>query len=84
MYFMLLLKLGWMLSGCHLKMYITNAQLKLANTGQAFSCIFALVFGDNLCVNSVGVGVPLVMFGDSMLNLANASITLAKTYMTIC
>ena len=60
-------------------MYMTKAQLKLANTGHALFWIFALVAGDNLCVHNVGVGVLLVMLGDSMLSLANASITLAKT-----
>ncbi|KAJ6257722.1 LOW QUALITY PROTEIN: hypothetical protein Dda_7510 [Drechslerella dactyloides] len=34
-YVMELLKLGWITSGCHLNRYITNAQLMLANTGQA-------------------------------------------------
>jgi len=81
---MLLLRLGCMLSGCHLKMYMTSAQLKLANTGQAFFRIFAFIVGDSLCVNNVGVGVPRVTLGGSMLILANASITLANTYMTIC
>jgi hypothetical protein len=79
MYFMLLLKLDWMLSGCHLKMYMTNAQLKLAKTGHAFFWTMALVSGDSLCVHNVGVGVVLVMLGGSMLSLANASTTRAKT-----
>lgn len=79
MYFMLLLKLGWMLSGCHLKMYITNAQLRLAKTGQAFCWIFSFVAGDSRWVHNVGVGVVLVMLGGSMLSLARASITRAKT-----
>ena len=35
MYFMLLRKLGWILSGCHLKMYITSAHDIEAKTGQA-------------------------------------------------
>jgi hypothetical protein len=43
MYFILLLKLGWMLSGCHRKMYMTKAQLRLAKAGQAFLSIMALV-----------------------------------------
>ncbi len=65
-------------------MYMTNAQLKLAKSGHAFLCTIALVSGDSLCVHKVGVGVVLVMLGGSMLSLARASITLAKTYMTIC
>jgi hypothetical protein len=68
-----------MLSGCHLKMYMTKAQLKLANTGQAFRSINAFVSGLNRCVNNVGVGVVLVMLGGSMLRRARASITRAKT-----
>jgi hypothetical protein len=40
-YFMLLRKLGCMLSGCHLKMNMTKAQLRLAKTGQAFALIFS-------------------------------------------
>lgn len=68
-----------MLSGCHLKMYMTMAQLKLAKTGQAFCRIFSLVDGGSRCVHSVGVGVELVMLGGSMLSLAKASITRAKT-----
>ncbi len=79
MYFILLLKLDCMLSGCHLKMYMTNAQLRLANTGQAFCSIFALSSGENLWVNSVGVGVPLVTLGGWMLSFARASMTRAKT-----
>jgi len=84
MYFILLLKLGWILSGCHLKIYMTNAQLKLANTGHAFSCIRLLISGSSRCVHSVGVGVMLVMLGLSKLSLANANTTLANTYITIC
>jgi hypothetical protein len=40
MYFILLLKLGWMVSGYHRKMYMTSAQLILAKTGQAPAWIF--------------------------------------------
>lgn len=76
---MLLLKLGWMLSGCHLKMYMTKAQLRLANTGQACCRIFSLVDGGRRCVHNVGVGVELVMLGGSMLSLAKARTTRAKT-----
>jgi len=79
MYFILLLKLDWMLSGCHLKMYMTKAQVKLANTGQALFSIFAFNSGDSLWVNRVGVGVELVVLGGWMLSLARASITRAKT-----
>jgi len=53
---MLLLKLGCMLSGSHLKMYITNAQLRLANTGQAFACIRRRISSDSACV---GMGIAL-------------------------
>lgn len=84
MYFILLLKLDWMLSGCHRKIYMTKAQLSVANTGQAFSSILIFSFGSNLCVHSVGVGVRAVIAGGSILNRANASITLANTYITIC
>ena len=79
MYFILLLKLGWMLSGCHLKIYMTNAQLKLAKMGQALFSILDFNSGDRLCVHSVGVGVVLVILGGSMLSFARASITRAKT-----
>jgi hypothetical protein len=79
MYFILLLKLGWMLSGCHRKIYITKAQLRLAKTGQAFRSIIAFVSGLNRCVNKVGVGVVLVMLGGSMLRRARANMTRAKT-----
>lgn len=60
-------------------MYMTNAQLKLANTGQAFLSTMAFVSGANLCVHRVGVGVVLVMVGGSILSRASASITRAKT-----
>ena len=79
MYFILLLKLGWMVSGCHLKMYMTKAQLRLAKIGQALFSILDFHSGDNLWVNNVGVGVELVALGCSMLSLARASITRAKT-----
>ncbi len=36
MYFMLLLRLGWIVLGCHLNIHMIVAQLKLAKTGQAF------------------------------------------------
>ena len=50
---MLLLKLGWIVSECQRKMYITKAQLRLANTGQACSRIFALVSGDRNGANDL-------------------------------
>jgi len=78
-YFILLRKLGCMLSGCHRKINITNAQLKLAKTGHAWCRIAALVSGDNLCVNKVGIGVVLVLLMGSMLSRASANITRAKT-----
>ena len=65
-------------------MYMTKAQLKLANTGHAFLSIIAFVSGDSRCVNRVGVGVVLVIVGGSMLSRASANMTRAKTYMTIC
>jgi hypothetical protein len=43
---MLLLKLGWIVSGCHRKMYMTSAQLRLANTGQALAVIFSRARGE--------------------------------------
>jgi hypothetical protein len=43
---MLLLKLGWTVSGCHRNMYITKAQLRLAKTGQAFAVIFSRADGE--------------------------------------
>lgn len=58
---------------------MTKAQLKLANTGQALSSIFVFHSGDSLWVHNVGVGVVLVALGGSMLSLANASMTRAKT-----
>ena len=81
MYFMLLLKLGCMLSGCHLKMYITNAQLRLAKTGQAFACIRDLVCSDSSCVGKAGSGV--CGDGAETDRRASARTTLAKTNMTI-
>jgi hypothetical protein len=45
-YFILLLKLGWMVSGYHRKMYITKAQLKLAKTGQALAVILSRERGE--------------------------------------
>lgn len=79
MYFILLLRLDCILSGCHLKTYMTSAQLRLAKTGQAFCSIFAFTSGENLWEGNVGVGVVLVKLGDSMLSFASASITRAKT-----
>lgn len=72
---MLLLKLGCIVSGYHLYSHITIAQLKLANTGQAFLRTFSL--------SSLPIPTPpsLRLCTDSF---ASASITLAKTYMTIC
>ena len=82
MYFILLLKLGCMLSGCHLKMYITKAQLRLAKTGQAFAFIFSRISGERSCVGRVGMG----MEGDGVETerRASASMTRAKTKITIC
>lgn len=58
---------------------MTKAQLRLANTGHAFSSILARVAGDRRCVNNVGVGVELVVLGGCMLSFARASTTRAKT-----
>jgi hypothetical protein len=73
---MLLLKLDISVSGCQRKMYITSAQLRLANTGQALASILARDSGvikeERGCI-----------FGWTE-SLARASTTRAKTYMTIC
>ena len=65
-YVMELLKLGWMVSGYHLKIYITLAQLRAANIGQAFLVVTSLAFR--------GIRPPF-----ATLNLASASTTRAKT-----
>jgi hypothetical protein len=81
MYFILLLKLGCMLSGCHLKINITKAQLRLAKTGHAFALIFSRISGERSCVGRVGRG----MEGDGVETerRARASMTRAKTKITI-
>lgn len=78
---MLLLKLGCMLSGCHLKMNMTKAQLRLAKTGQAFTLIFSRSSRERSCVGRVGKGTE----GDGveMERRARASMTRAKTKITI-
>jgi hypothetical protein len=78
---MLLLKLGCMLSGRHLKMYMTSAQLRLANTGHAFALIFSRISSGRSCVGMVGMGTD----GDGVetARRASASMTRAKTKMTI-
>ena len=81
-YFILLLKLGCILSASHLKMNITHAQLRLAKTGHAFSCIFARTSGESICVGRGG-NLELAEAGCTD-SLANASITRAKTNITIC
>jgi hypothetical protein len=80
-YFMLLLKLGCMLSGRHLKMYMTSAQLRLANTGHAFALIFSRTSSGRSCVGMVGMGTD----GDGVetARRPSASMTRAKTKMTI-
>lgn len=81
-YFILLLKLGWMLSGYHRKTYITHAQLRLAKTGHELACMRA---------RSAGVrrgGCDLLLASDDddeegegawMDSFAIASMTRAKT-----
>ena len=82
MYFILLLKLGCMLSGRHLKMYMTKAQLRLANTGHAFAFILSRISRERSCVGKVGIGTA----GDGVETerRARASMTRAKTKITIC
>ncbi len=75
MYFILLLILGWTVSGCHLKTHITIPQLNAANTGHAFPVMLALTAGLR--------PIPPSLFLCTA-NLAIASTTRAKTYMTIC
>ena len=86
---MLLRRLGWSISGYHLKSHITLAQLKLANTGQERFLTIA-------SCSSLRPKMPLppcppyvpptsVLFpGGCTASLAIPSTTLAKTYMTIC
>ena len=76
MYFMLLRKLGWMVSGYHLKIYITNAQLRLAKTGHALALIFVRVSSDNMCAGMSNVAAWGL---GSMEIFARASMTRAKT-----
>lgn len=45
-YLMLLLKLGWMVSGYHRKIYMTKAQLRLAKTGHALFWMVEMVEGE--------------------------------------
>jgi hypothetical protein len=80
-YFMLLRKLGCMLSGRHLTLNITKAQLRLAKTGQAFALIFSRSWGERSCVGRVGIGTEGE--GVEMERRARASITRAKTKITI-
>jgi hypothetical protein len=80
-YFILLLKLGCMLSGCHLKMNITKAQLRLAKTGHAFAFIFSRISGERSCVGRVGMGMAVE--GVETERRARASMTRAKTKITI-
>ena len=82
MYFILLLRLGCILSGCHLKIYITNAQLRLAKTGQEFACILARTSGESNCVGN-DIGKVESDDGACTESLANANTTRAKTKMTI-
>jgi hypothetical protein len=85
MYFILLLKLGWMVSGYHRKMYMTSAQLILAKTGQAPAWIFCRAEAERK--GWVGRdGAVVVVKGEDgrvlrgwMESLARASMTRAKT-----
>ena len=81
MYFILLRRLGCTLSGRHLKINITKAQLRLAKTGQAFALIFSRSCGERSCVGRVGIGMEGE--GVEMERRARASITRAKTKITI-
>jgi hypothetical protein len=80
-YFMLLRKLGCMLSGFHLKINMTKAQLRLAKAGQAFALIFSRSWGERSCVGRVGIGTEGE--GEETERRARASITRAKTKITI-
>jgi hypothetical protein len=87
-YFILLLKLGWIVSGYQRKMYITRAQLRLAKTGQAPAWIWARAEAESKgCVREIGE--PGVGKGEEAArervrwgwidSLARASMTRAKT-----
>lgn len=70
-YTILLLKLDINVSGCHRKIYMTKAHVKLANTGQALLSILDLASG--VIDDESGC-----MLGRTA-SLAIASITRAKT-----
>lgn len=81
MYFILLLRLGCTLSASHLKMNMMNAQVRLAKTGHALACIFVRISGESSCVGRGG-NLEFAVAGCTD-SLASASITRAKTNMTI-
>jgi hypothetical protein len=82
-YFILLLKLGWMVSGYHLKIYMTRAQLSEEKTGHADFWIVSLCEAERKGWDNDGV----VEVNDEDVrvrrgcidSLARASITRAKT-----
>lgn len=88
-YFILLLKLGWIVSGYQRKMYMTRAQLRLAKTGQAPAWICARAEGERKGCVREAAGEPDVGKGEEaarervrwgwMESLARASMTRAKT-----
>lgn len=89
MYVMLLRRLGCSISGYHLNIHITLAQLKLANTGHERVLMIA-------SCSSFRPKMPLPPWppyappmrvlspGGCTASFAIPSTTLAKTYMTIC
>ena len=85
---MLLLRLLCTLSGCHLKIYMTIAQLKLAVTAHPFFTMARLK--SSLPANCqtpplAGPAVRLLPLGlGCVASFARAKITRAATYMTIC
>jgi hypothetical protein len=83
-YFMLLLKLGWIVSGYHRKIYITKAQLRLAKTGQALAVIFSRELGESREVDlrdetDDGYGNDGSGDGPCTASLARARMTRANT-----
>ena len=89
MYVMLLRRLGCSISGYHLNIHITLAQLKLANTGQERCLTIA-----SCCSFNPKMPLPpwppyapptrVLSPGGCTASFAIPSTTLAKTYMTIC
>ena len=78
-YVILLLKLVWIVSGYHLKRYMTKAQLRLAKTVHALSLIFCRVVGLRRSAMGDGVREEGEEEDGWMESLARDSITRAKT-----